>query len=404
MKNLLFVILTLVSCCCLYGQAASNFEIVESTPIGTILDNPDIRNAHEVWLEMINGAKTSLDIEQFYISPQQGEPLDDVLSAIVEAGKRGVVVRLMVDSRMYKTYPKTADSLGTQKNITMRVIEIAKLAGGIQHAKYFLVDHEEAFVGSQNFDWRALKHIHELGARIRNHDVAQFYQHIFDLDWQLAEKNDPALIPATLHHESNHFPAWTLGAEGDTVWMYPTASPKSLLPDTARWDEPNILELIGSARSEVVLQFLSYSTTGRDKSRYDSLDTALRKAASRGVKVKLIASDWEKGSPGDAPLKSLSQVPNIEVRFSVIPEWSGGYISFARVEHCKYICVDGAAFWLGTSNAEKSYFYTTRNLGVIVKNAKLAGTMKKIFYKSWDGPYMEPVKADVDYKPRKHGE
>jgi hypothetical protein len=43
---------------------------------------------------MINSAEKTLDIEQFYISNEKGEPLD-VLGAIVAAGKRGVVVRII---------------------------------------------------------------------------------------------------------------------------------------------------------------------------------------------------------------------------------------------------------------------------------------------------------------------
>jgi phosphatidylserine/phosphatidylglycerophosphate/cardiolipin synthase-like enzyme len=170
------------------------------------------------------------------------------------------------------------------------------------------------------------------------------------------------------------------------------------------WDEPNIIKLIDGAKSEVSLQFLGYSTLSRDKSIYKNLDDALRRAASHGVKVRLLVSDWEKGTPAQKPLKELSQVPNIEVKFSVIPEWSGGYVSYARVEHCKFIVADSSTFWLGTSNAEKSYFYTSRNLGVIVKSKTLGAMLRRVFMKSWDGPYAELVRQDVKYEKREHGE
>ncbi|MEK7251444.1 MAG: phospholipase, partial [Bacteroidota bacterium] len=113
---------------------------------------------------------------------------------------------------------------------------------------------------------------------------------------------------------------------------------------------------------------------------------------------------WEKGTPAEKPLKKLSQVPNIEVKFSAIPEWSGGYVSFARVEHCKFIVTDASSFWLGTSNAEKSYFYNARNLGVVVKNKTLGELVHRVFMKSWDGPYTEVVRPDVKYQKREHGE
>ena len=131
---------------------------------------------------------------------------------------------------------------------------------------------------------------------------------------------------------------------------------------------------------------------------------SLRRAAKRNVKVKMIVSDWGKATEAEKYLKELSQVPNIEVKFSDIPEWSGGYISFARVEHCKYLVIDSAKCWLGTANWEKSYFYNTRNVGIVVWNKKITNILRNIFLKSWNGPYTELIKADVEYKARRHGE
>jgi phosphatidylserine/phosphatidylglycerophosphate/cardiolipin synthase-like enzyme len=133
------------------------------------------------------------------------------------------------------------------------------------------------------------------------------------------------------------------------------------------------------------------------------LNYALKRAAGRGVKVHMIVADWSKDHPLVDSLKSLAQTPNIQIKFSDIPEWLGGYVSFARVEHCKFLVIDSTSCWLGTANWEKSYFYSTRNLGIVVHNGKIAGTLKRIFLKSWDGPYTELIKSDVEYKPRMHG-
>lgn len=400
MRRLSFLLILIATFSSRSFSQTPEIEFVESIPIETTLDNPDIPDAHGVWIAMINRARKSLDIEQFYISDQKGEPLEGVLVAIVQAAGRGVNVRILVDSRMYRTYPETVDSLGKQKNITSRVIDIGKQAGGIQHAKFFIVDGEEIFLGSQNFDWRALKHIHELGLRIRHKDLVKVYQDIFELDWNAAEKNEK-LVPSPRSYPTQFS---FVRSDGDTVVLRPTMSPKSFIYDSVLWDEPNILELLNSAKREIDLQFLSYSNIGRDKSRYDSLDSALRRAAARGVNVRMIVSDWDKGAPDDAPFKSLVKVPSIQVKFSVIPDWSAGYIPYARVDHCKFINVDGKKFWLGTSNAEKSYFYTSRNLGIIVENDSLAEKLHAIFMKSWESPYTEPVNPETQYKQREHGE
>jgi phosphatidylserine/phosphatidylglycerophosphate/cardiolipin synthase-like enzyme len=385
------------------GQSQPQFELVESIPIETTLDNPDIRNTQEVWLEMIRSAKRTLDIEQFYIANQPGEPLEDIIQAIEAAAKRGVAVRLIADKRFQKTYPETIERLGKQNNISVRIIDFGTLAGGVQHAKFFIVDNETIFLGSQNFDWRALNHIHELGLRIKHTEAVRFYKDIFNLDWNLAETDDGTLLEKFITRKAYKRDV-VLIERNDTLTFTPTASPIGFIPDSASWDEPNIIRLIDGAKSEITLQFLGYSTLARDKSLYTTLDDALRRAANRGVNVRLLVSDWEKGTPAEKPLHALSQTPNIEVKFSVIPEWSGGYIPYARVEHCKFIVVDGTSFWLGTSNAEKSYFYNARNVGVVGWSKSLAKRLRDVFMKSWESSYTELVRADVKYEKREHGE
>ena len=390
----------------LYAQSPGSYgiEIVESTPIGTSLDNPDIRNTHEVWLEMIGNARQSLDLEEYYVSNMPGRQLESVLAALYNAADRGVKVRLIADSRMYKTYPESIDSLGHHGNIETRLINFGAIAGGIQHSKYFIVDRKEVFVGSQNFDWRSLEHIHELGLRINNKEIAGVYGDIFDLDWQLASDSSKSKknIPITHQRYLTPIPIATQG--GDVAAIIPTCSPAGYIPDTTLWDEAAILNLIDGAKRTLMLQFLSYSTRVWGGGTYTVIDGAIRNAAARGVKVRMIVSDWEKGSASVSILRDLGALPNIEVAFTAIPEWSGGYISYARVEHCKYIVADDTAFWLGTANCEKSYFYTTRNLGITGTSPFLTGTLSKIFLKSWNSPYKELITQQGDYKPREHGE
>lgn len=382
-----------------------DFEIVESVPLETNLENSDVRNAHDVWLEMINGAKRSLDIEEFYISDQKGEPLEDVLKAIVDAGARGVAVRIIIDASMHRTYPYPADSLGACKNIAVRVIDIkALLGGGVQHAKFFIVDGLQVYVGSQNFDWRSLNHIHEIGVRMMQPEAITVYRDIFSIDWRLAEKNDPALIDSFVVHKEYHLPIRVAESPGDTLTFFPTMSPKRLLTDSTLWDETNIVRLIDGAARNVSVQALTYSAQERGGERYAALDDALRRAAARGVTVRLLVSDWSLGRGAIESLKSLAGVPNIDVKYTAIPDYSARYIPFGRVEHCKFLVVDSTRCWIGTSNLEKGYFYSLRNMGVVVDNQRINGIMQRIFRKSWDGLYAHPIKSDGVYEVRPHGE
>jgi phosphatidylserine/phosphatidylglycerophosphate/cardiolipin synthase-like enzyme len=407
MKRLLFVLVVLLACMPPLQAQTSPFadiEIVESIPVGTSLDNADIRNTREVWLDMIGRARRTLDVEQMYIANESGKGLEDVLTAIRKAANRGVQVRVLVDAGMYRTYPDSVDGLGGYPGIKARRLDFRAAAGGVQHAKYFIVDGTEVFVGSQNFDWRSLEHIHELGLRIRDQRFAAAYSDVFELDWQMAAMTPAQVKAFKVPAKSFGAPVRFGGNAGDDASVLPTYSPIGWIPDSARWDETAIVELIGSAQRSLTMQFLSYSPFERGGARYAAIDGAIRRAAKRGVKVRMIVSDWQKGSPAVRALEDLAAIPNIEVAFSAIPDWSGGYIPFARVEHNKVIVADGERFWLGTSNCEKGYYYGSRNLGVMCTSKRLAGRLAEIFQKSWVSPYRELITENGQYAPREHGE
>ena len=385
------------------AQQQPVLQFVESIPEETVLDNADIPNAPEVWAQMMQSAQSTLDIEQFYVSSKTGEAMEAVIGDIVAAAARGVKVRLIADKKMYRTYPEFVDSLGKTPNIETRLIDFGAIAKGIQHAKFFIVDGGDMFLGSQNFDWRALTQIHELGLRIRHAGIIDIYRDVFALDWDLAGAgtNAPAV---TVPRRSYEVPFRVFDGTVDTIVFFPTYSPAGWIPDSALWDEPNMIQLIDRAQSEVYLQFLSYSPKGRGRETPLALDDAVRRAAARGVRIRLIVADWSKGTEAVKSLKSLSMLANVEVKFSSIPDCSKGYVPFGRVEHCKFIVADRKTFWLGTSNAERSYFYSSRNLGIIVSHKPMAERLVQIFLKSWFGPYTSPVRDGMEYPAREHGE
>ena len=384
-------------------------ELIESVPIESALGNPRLRSAAEVWVELIRSATKNIDFEEFYLTSEPGAPMEPVLAAIIEAAKRGVRIRLLLDSRMYRTYPQPGDSLGLVPGITVRTIDMGKISGGVQHAKFFLIDGAIAYEGSQNLDWRALNHIHELGVLARDERVTARLQQVFDMDWAAAElqasKADSSGIvawPAQVPMGSS-LPIRVVQSAGDTVDVWPSWSPRAYSPDSMLWDRDAVVQRIDDARSEVVMQSLHYGNSDRGITD-TAFDEALRRAAARGVQVKMIISDWQ--SPGEPmqALDSLAQVPNIEVRLSSVPEWSKGYVSFARVEHCKYMVVDTLVTWVGTANWSPSYFHTTRNVALTLRNRPLATEARAVFRASWAAAEGQPVGHGAVYKTRAHGE
>ena len=392
-------------------------ELVESVPVETDLDNGTIRNAREVWLEMIGRATRTIDLEQFYVSSVPGEPLEDVLAAIVGAAGRGVRVRFVVDAGMYRTYPEMLDSLAAMQNIFVRKLDMKRVGGGPMHAKYFVVDGRELFMGSQNFDWRALKHIHEMGCRVRSAELCEVFTDLFELDWRLAGVEGDTTdgcgmvrqyaLPLTCAAEVPFPRALTAdqlsSVVKETIRVWPVYSPGTCIPDERLWDEKRLVSMIDGARSEVLVQLLTFSALD-DSAYYDVLDGALRRAAARGVAVKLLVSDWAKVAPKIDCLKSLEVLPSVEVRLSTIPQWSGGFVPYARVEHCKYMVTDGELSWIGTSNWERNYFHEARNVGLIIEGKSVGGVLHDVFYKSWDSKYAFRVRPEINYTPPKRSD
>jgi phosphatidylserine/phosphatidylglycerophosphate/cardiolipin synthase-like enzyme len=367
--------------------ARVQISLVESEPIETTLDRPDIENAADVWLQMVNGAKSTIDVAQFYASEAEAawlasSKLTPIIDALVHARERGVTVRFLVDEKFVPKYPDTIDRLA-KAGIEVRRIKSDTLYGGVQHAKYFVVDGSAAFIGSQNFDWRALDHIQEMGVRLYSTKIGDQLLEIFETDWALAG-GAPASTRIQRGTPSGVFP----GIETGHVQL--VASPQGWLPDPDGWELPRIVLLLDGAEKSIQIQVLKYKTLDRSGERFTTLDEALRRAAARGVKVQMIVSEWavQDKNALDA-LQSLSSLADIRVL--VIPKWSGGEIPFARVAHAKYLVVDGKATWIGSSNWEGDYFTKSRNVGIIAQDGKLPARMAAFFEENWSGNYAVPL-------------
>lgn len=370
-------------------------QLAESRPLETALGDPALATAQAVWVEMIDGARQRVDLEHFYLSHKRGEALQPVIDAIGRAAARGVRVRLLLDARMRTTYPWPLDSLAALPGIEARGVDFRRLAGGVQHAKFMVVDGRDAFLGSQNLDWRALSHIHELGARVRLAPIAAAMADVFETDWRAADTSYRAVA---VSRARPRLPIrFTQGGERGEAYL--SASPPQLLPAGVLRDHEILLARLRGAQREIVAQVLQYGVAGYGE-RDSSLHEALIAAAGRGVKVRLIVSDWVIGDDGEKDLRALAEVPGIEVRISRVPDWSVGYIPFARVEHCKFMVADGEWLWLGTSNWEPGYFTSSRNLALTVRHRGLATSVRRVFQTSWDAPSAHPLGPALQMEKR----
>ena len=354
---------------------SQRLELVESFPVGTDFDQADIRDTQEVWLEMINGAQEEILWQTFYLALKDNSSTSPVVSALKKAAKRGVKVSLLVDEKFAKTYPEPLKMLASVQNIEVRHSPIGRWYGGVMHAKAMFVDGKVGFIGSQNFDWRSLTHIRELGLLFESERLVADYIKVFRWEWKHhSDAHPPASLPQVFVSPQR------LG----NSTLYPTFSPSLLNERYTPSDETEILDLLKKAENTADIALLSYSPVTRDGKRYyAAIDNALRAAAVRGVKVRVLLSHWVEKKKTLDHLKSLDALNNIEVRACRIPLTDEGEIPFARVHHSKYLVVDDRSAWLGTANWSQGYFHSSRNFGMVLQEGKLPERMSKLFDFDW---------------------
>ncbi|MBL0211212.1 MAG: phospholipase [Holophagaceae bacterium] len=362
-------------------------RLVQSIPEGTGLAQADLPFAKDVWPDMIRGAKRSIDLAEFYVSNAPSSFLEPVLKELEMAGARGVKVRIMLSALLLAGDPPSVARLRAIPGAELRVFDFGEGKRGILHAKYFIVDGEEAFVGSQNLDWRSLQHIHETGLRFRTPSLLAPLRQIFEIDWEFCKTRKLPLPPKGI--ATSPPPALEL-----------VASPPGLTPPSIRAALPSLIDLLDQAKTRVRVQLLTYSPVSGKTRFWPALDNALRAAAVRGVAVQLLVSDWNLSSPAVEHLKSLGLIPNIEVRVASIPDSGKGHIPFARVIHSKYMTVDGGLLWLGTSNWSEDYFEDSRNVELILRDAGLAAQGDQIFEQLWNSRYASRLDPARTYIPR----
>ena len=225
------------------GPRAS-VQLVETAPVETTLDHPDIPEAYQVWPQMIAAAKERIDVNEFYLSNEPNSRLEPIVQALEAAIRRGVKVRVLGEEKFYKTYPETMMRLNGAGAQVRRFDAKAIFGGGVLHAKYFVIDGKDAYLGSQNFDWRSLEHIQELGVKTEAPNVAQGLEDCFELDWARAggAAEGPSLPPLPKQPPGLVF----------------AASPVDHLPDGVPWDLKLIIDRIEHAQKSVRVQLLTY--------------------------------------------------------------------------------------------------------------------------------------------------
>jgi cardiolipin synthase A/B len=143
--------------------------------------------------EMINSAERSIEIEQAYITNETTYSLNPYLSAAINASRRGVHVRVLLDSYWYNIEDETDNDemvalinrIGSDEQIPLEARcadlstnEIEKI-----HNKGVIVDDQYVLVSSINWNSNSPNFNREAGVIIDHPGVARYFLDVFEDDW-----------------------------------------------------------------------------------------------------------------------------------------------------------------------------------------------------------------------------
>jgi len=144
-------------------------------------------------VDMLDSARTSIEIEQAYIKNDTPYTLNPYLSSAINASRRGVQVRVLLDSYWFNVEgPNDNDEMaalinriGTSDHIPLEAKCIDLSVSPVEkiHNKGVIVDDERVLVSSINWNYNSPNFNRETGVIIDHPGVARYFREVFDDDW-----------------------------------------------------------------------------------------------------------------------------------------------------------------------------------------------------------------------------
>lgn len=118
-----------------------------------------------------------------------------VYKAIENAADHNVSIRLLQHSGVYPDYTKEPSDLASGRpNVKNVTLLLSKWWGsGIVHAKVWISDSQDVYIGSANNDWKSLTQVKEVGVYITGcPSISRNVEIYFNNLWKLGSMNDSA--------------------------------------------------------------------------------------------------------------------------------------------------------------------------------------------------------------------
>ncbi|MRR52349.1 MAG: DUF1669 domain-containing protein, partial [Rhodocyclaceae bacterium] len=276
----------------------------------------------EVLAAAIDAAQVSVDMAMFNLS------LTSIRDALLEAHRRGVTVRLVVDSETYNdAVPARLRDAG--------IAVIGDQREELMHNKFTILDGQEVWTGSLNLSTGGTYSDYNNLVRIRSTRLAQDYTAEFEemfLDHQFGS-NSPVNTP---------YPRITLDGRTLEVYFLPEDDP-----------EERLLELVGGAQESV--EFLAFSFT------LDYLARTLVDLSQDGVNVRGVMDAEQAASNQGGEFERLVDA-GLDVRLD----------PFDGLLHHKVIIIDGQTVVFGSTNFTTSGLFKNDENMIILNDPAAA--------------------------------
>lgn len=148
-------------------------------------------------LELIESAEENIAIEQAYITNETASELNPYLAAAINASRRGVTVRVLLDSAWFNTEDdadndemveiinRIAVAEGLPLEARLADLEANNLAK--IHNKGVVVDGKVVLVSSINWNANSPAFNREAGVIVEHPDIAGYYVAVFEDDWEASD-------------------------------------------------------------------------------------------------------------------------------------------------------------------------------------------------------------------------
>ncbi len=152
---------------------------------------------------LIRSATSSVRIEQAYITNESGTRLQRYLAAAVDAARRGVEVRVLLDGAWFNTEDEAdndeqvrlINGIAQSEGLPLeaRIIDLDAHALTKVHTKGVVVDGRRVLVSSINWNEASPSFNREAGVIVNDPGTAAYFAAAFDMDWETGASGSAAV-------------------------------------------------------------------------------------------------------------------------------------------------------------------------------------------------------------------